>query len=177
MNELLAFVIAALETVPMNYMLTGSMAMTVYTIPRSTRDIDLVVEVMPSQKEMFLAQFKDRFHFNEQTIIDEFAGKGVGMFNLIDHKSFYKIDFIIRKTNRYEQVKFSNRRRVVIGDTEAWVISPEDLILSKIQWIQQLESERQKEDIRQLLDFSGLNMTYVTSWVDFLKLNTYNLLP
>jgi hypothetical protein len=160
MNELLAFVVSALEAVPMNYMLTGSMAMTVYTIPRSTRDIDLVVEVMPSQKETFLSQFKDRFHFNEQTIIDEFAGRGIGIFNLIDHKSFYKIDFIIRKANRYEQVKF-----------------PEDLILSKIQWIQQLESERQKEDIRQLLEFPALNMTYIKSWADFLKLNTYNLFP
>lgn len=177
MNELLAFVVSALESVPMNYMLTGSMAMTVYTVPRSTRDIDLVIEVQPSQKDIFLAQFKERFHFNEQTVVDEFGGRGVGIFNLIDHKTFYKVDFIIRKKDRYEQVKFSNRRRVLMDGVEAWVISPEDLILSKIQWIQQLESERQKEDIRHLLSVQGLKMDYITSWAAFLKLNTYNLLP
>ncbi len=177
MNELLAFVVSALETVPMNYMLTGSFALNFYTIPRTTRDIDLVVELVPEQKDAFLAMFQDRFYLNEHTVADEFTGKGIGMFNLIDQQTYYKIDFIVRRKDRYEQVKFSNRRRVNMDGTEVWIISPEDLILSKIQWIQQLESERQKEDVRQLLKGTTLNLTYIKSWADFLNLNTYNLLP
>ena len=161
----------------MNYMLTGSWALNFYTIPRMTRDIDLVIDVFQGQEMNFLALFRERFHMNEYTVTEEFMGKGVGIFNLIDNQTFYKIDFIIHKKNRYEQVKFSNRRQVIMDCTEVWIISPEDLIVSKLQWIQQLESDRQKDDIRQLLTMPDLNYRYMADWADYLKLNTYNLLP
>lgn len=177
MNELLTFVVFALESVPMNYMLTGSFALNFYTIPRATRDIDLVVELQVNQKDAFLSRFGSRFHLNEQTVADEFSGNGIGMFNLIDQQTFYKVDFIVRKKDRYEQVKFSNRRRVNMHGTDVWIISPEDLVLSKMQWIQQLESERQKDDIRQLLRMGDLKFDYIKSWAAFLNLTTYNLLP
>jgi predicted transcriptional regulator with HTH domain len=130
MTELLAFVTSALEAVPVRYMLTGSMVMTVYGNARFTRDIDMVVEVQPSQVKAFLEQCGDRFHHNERVIREEFAGQGIGMFNLIDHKTFYKVDMIVRKPIHYEQVKFGNRRRAEIDGVDVWIISPEDLKLA-----------------------------------------------
>lgn len=50
MDEQLEFVkliASRLDSVGIPYMMTGSMAMAVYSVPRMTRDIDLVVEVKP----------------------------------------------------------------------------------------------------------------------------------
>lgn len=45
--EFLKLIAARLGSADIAYMLTGSMAMAVYSIPRMTRDIDLVVEIQP----------------------------------------------------------------------------------------------------------------------------------
>ena len=58
---------------------------------------------------------------------------------------------------------------------QLWVISPEDLILSKLQWIQDYESELHKRDIVNLLQVPHLDYNYLTTWIQQLQLNTYNL--
>ncbi len=44
-TNLLEEVCLALNKVNIPYMVSGSMAMTLYTVPRMTRDIDIVVEL------------------------------------------------------------------------------------------------------------------------------------
>jgi hypothetical protein len=62
-------------------------------------------------------------------------------------------------------------------EMEISVVSPEDLLLSKIIWIQDLQSGIQMEDIRQLSGMEGLDWTYIHKWIAEMKLITFNLLP
>jgi len=57
-----------------------------------------------------------------------------------------------------------------------YVISLEDLILAKLQWIQTLYSDRQAQDIQNLLRNPDLDKGYLTHWIQELNLNTYELL-
>jgi hypothetical protein len=98
------------------------------------------------------------------------------MFNIIDLESGFKVDFIIVKKDLYEQVKFQNRRKTLYVDISLWIISPEDLVISKLQWIQALESEKQKNDIVNLLDNVDLDLPYIKNWCRNLRLKTYKLL-
>ncbi|MCY7349315.1 MAG: hypothetical protein LH606_01430 [Cytophagaceae bacterium] len=98
------------------------------------------------------------------------------MFNLIDQETFYKIDFIVRKNTLYETVKFNRRQKIALGEQLVWVISPEDLVLSKLQWVQQLQSERQLDDIAKLLKASALDLGYLQEWTQKLNLNTFGSL-
>ncbi|MGZ8559815.1 MAG: hypothetical protein ACXWWC_15840, partial [Chitinophagaceae bacterium] len=70
------------------------------------------------------------------------------MFNVIDHKTGFKADFIIFKDEPYWQEEFLRRKLVNFIDMKLYVVSLEDLIISKIVWIQQLQSIQQQEDIR-----------------------------
>jgi hypothetical protein len=62
------------------------------------------------------------------------------MFNIIEHATRFKADFILLRNNAFQQLQFSRRIKVELLDTEACVISGEDLILSKLLWIQQLRN-------------------------------------
>lgn len=97
------------------------------------------------------------------------------MFNIIEHATSFKADFIILRENEFQYLQFSRRIKVKLLDVEANVISGEDLILSKLIWIQQLQSGRQMEDIKAVAKFPGLDWNYIHHWIAKLNLLTFDL--
>ena len=59
---------------------------------------------------------------------------------------------------------------------EFYLITVEDLLLSKIIWIQQFQSAIQMDDIKNLRRLDNLDWKYIEGWVAKLKLNTFDLL-
>lgn len=156
------------------YMLSGGMAMSIYTGPRYTRDYDFIVHLKPSDVLLLTEYFKEGYYFDEDSMMD--AIKNKGMFNIIDHKSNYKADFIILEDNEFEKTKFERRSLVQFLDFKVFVISATDLLLSKLVWIQQLQSPIQMEDIKQLSALKEIEWQYTWKWIDALKLNTFDLI-
>ncbi len=171
--ELLQGIVQTFEKKEIPYMLTGSLALNVYSIPRMTLDIDIVIELEESNLENFISIFSDGFYLDVHTIRNE--TKLRGMFNIIDHKTGFKIDFILRKNTEFRKLEFSRRSRKEIAGFEAWLVSPEDLIISKIEWIQQLQSEKQMGDIEKLLAMPDIDKEYLSYWCNTLRLNTFDL--
>ena len=175
MEELFRYVCQELESRNIAYMLSGSVAMGAYSVSRLTRDIDIVIELADWQIDSFSQIFAKDFYFHRPSVEEEVQRRG--MFNVIDDVTGFKIDFIVRKDTPFQQSEFSRRQKVMIWDIDCWLISLEDLILAKLIWIQDLFSERQSEDIRNLLiDNDNLDRSYLSEWVKALSLNTYNLL-
>lgn len=155
------------------YMISGSLAMNVYATPRMTRDIDIVIELAEKDIEKFIQIFKDNFYIYKPTVEEEVKRKG--MFNVIDHQTGYKADFIILKDNAYRQLEFSRRKRTTVLGFEAWIVAIEDLIISKLIWTQELQSNRQIDDIQNLLENPTIDKEYLLFWCTKLKLNTFKL--
>jgi hypothetical protein len=132
------------------------------------------VEMMLEDISNFIKLLDDQFYYSEEAIYQAVQRKS--MFNVIDFHTGMKVDLIIRSSDLFEQEKFHNRRKTNYQGIDLWVISPEDLVVSKLRWIQELQSEKQKSDIANLLSSEGLNMEYIRKWCEILKLNTYNLL-
>jgi len=172
-STLLKEVTQALELRNIPYMVSGSMAMIVYTVSRTTRDIDIVIELSHESLESFYELFDENFHLHKQTVEEELQKRG--MFNAIDHRTGMKIDFVIKKNSAYRKVEFERRTRHMLFDQEVWVVSVEDLILSKLIWIQEVQSGRQMEDIRSLLQ-TRPNISYLKKWINELGLHTFGLL-
>ena len=95
------------------------------------------------------------------------------MFNIIDHQSNYKADFIILKNEPYRFTEFERRRLIDFLDIKLYLVSPEDLIISKIIWIQELQSGLQIEDIKVLSGIKNLDWDYINKWITSLTLNTF----
>ena len=171
--DLLKRVCNSLDDKGFQYMISGSIAMNIYAVPRMTRDIDIVIELSLHRIEEFVELFPDSY-LNKSSLVEEVKKRG--LFNIIDQKTGFKLDFILRKETDYFRHAFSRRRKIKELDTELWVISLEDLIIAKIIWIQDYQSEQQTKDIENLLLNSDKDMDYVGKWCSKLNLKTYNLL-
>lgn len=171
--ELLKRVCKSLDENDIPYMISGSIAMNIYAIPRMTRDIDIVVELSLGRIDEFTDLFPDSY-FNKDAIREEVMRKGI--FNIIDHSTGFKLDFILRKDTKYSMLAFARRNRIAELDTELWVISLEDLIIAKIIWIQQYQSDTQIQDIENLLLNPDKDMKYIIKWCNELRLKTYDLI-
>ena len=93
------------------YMLSGSIALGIYTVPRMTRDIDFVIHLEAKKLDLFVDSFKEGFYCDKDGIKDAIVGP-VKMFNIIDHESGYKADFVVLKDDPYRQEEFSRRLQV-----------------------------------------------------------------
>ena len=171
MIEFLKVLVNYFDQNQITYMLSGSVAMSLYTLPRFTRDFDFVVHLKPGEVKHLAEHFKDGYYCDEDAVRDAILNKT--MFNIIDHKSGYKADFIILKNEPYRITEFERRSLIDFLDMKIYVVSPEDLLLSKIIWAQESQSSLQFDDIRLLSSLDTLDRQYIDRWIEMLNLNTF----
>ena len=172
--KLLQKVTAALDARSISYMLSGSVAMNVYTVPRMTRDIDIVINLQQSDIDEFAAIFKEGYYIHKEGLEEEVRRRG--MFNVIDFESGQKIDFMVRKNTEFHLTEFGRRKQIEAFGFPVWIASIEDLILSKLIWIQQIQSETQMGDIENLLEADSVDQAYLLHWIKEMNLQTFNLI-
>ena len=175
MFDFLRVLIVFFEKQNISYMLSGSVAMSLYTQPRFTRDYDFVVNLKPEHINELLKHFKEGYYINDESVKEAIRKKS--MFNIIDHKSGYKADFVILNDEPFRQTEFRRQKKMKFLDMIISVVSPEDLLLSKLIWIQEIQSGVQMEDIKLLSEVEGLDWDYIKNWITELNLKTFNLLP
>jgi hypothetical protein len=166
MNEQLEFVkeiARRLDSAGIPYMITGSIALALYARPRMTRDIDLVIDCRPRDSETIVRLFESDCYVDPESVRDAINTRR--MFNIIHNQWVIKADFIVRKEEAYRKVEFGRRRGFEIEGVTVWVVSPEDLVLSKLQWSKDTGSELQRDDVRAILhSVRGLNWGYLEKW-------------
>ena len=163
--------VTRLELAGIDYMLTGSMALNCYAQPRMTRDLDLVVAFDLKDAGRIFGVLGSDYYVSPEAAREAVLSQS--SFNAIHEHTLVKADFMIRKREEYRLAEFERRQRVRIADFEAWVVSKEDLILSKLDWARQSLSERQLSDVKNLLA-TGCDMDYLRTWS--VKLNLTDML-
>jgi hypothetical protein len=158
---------ARLERGGLAFMLTGSMAMNYYAQPRMTRDIDLVVALAPKDTDMILLLFTPDYYVSRDAVSSSIAHES--LFNLIHHESIIKVDCIVRKSSPYRLAEFERRQRITVGDFSTWIVSKEDLIISKLWWARDSHSELQLRDVKNLVS-TGCDGAYIERWTKELGL-------
>jgi hypothetical protein len=125
------------------YMLSGSVAMSIYIVPRATRDFDFIIHLEEKDIDQFIQHFQDGYYCDKDSIQD--AVKRRSLFNIIDHASGFKADFVVLKNEPFRREEFNRRKKVDFFDKTIYVVSPEDLLISKVIWIQDYQSAQQTE--------------------------------
>ena len=169
--DVLKMVTARLAVADIPYMVTGSMANNVYAVPRMTRDIDIVVELSEGDADRIIRLFETDFYIDQETV--RLALVERRMFNIIHEAFVVKVDFVVRKDTDYRREEFSRRRSVSMDGQEFFIVAPEDLILSKLDWAKDSRSEMQLNDVRNLLaSVEELDHQYLAHWVNRLGLES-----
>jgi hypothetical protein len=157
------------EQAAIPYMLTGSMAMNYYAQPRMTRGIDVVIAIGPEDLGRVAALFRPDYYVSEENIRQSLVYESI--FNLIHQESVIKVDCIIRKKIEYRRVEFERRQMISILDFTIFIVSKEDLVISKLFWAKDSHSELQLGDVRNLLA-TGYDAAYLRRWTRELRLDT-----
>lgn len=160
--ELLFDAVERLEGAGLDYMLSGSVALSVYAVPRMTRDIDIVIALEADDVDTLVALFDSDCYIDAEAVANAIEARH--MFNVIHEATVSKLDFIVRKDSPYRLVEFSNRRRVHLGSRALWVVGPEDLVLSKLVWALDSGSTQQLDDVRSMLEADELDTHYLARW-------------
>jgi hypothetical protein len=153
------------------YMLTGSMAMNYYAQPRMTRDIDVVIEISPDDVSRVVSRYRPDYYVSEESIRESVMHESI--FNLIHQDSVIKVDCIVRKRSEYRRAEFERRQKISILDFTTFIVSKEDLIISKLFWAKDSHSEIQLRDVKNLLA-TGYDTEYLERWTR--ELGLVNLL-
>ena len=164
--EVLQRITAALDHAGIAYMLTGSFASVYYGSPRSTQDIDLVIAANPVKLQAFIAGLPRGDYYADLDAALE-AHKRESLFNVIDLKTGWKIDMIIRKARPFSEGEFGRRQLLSMQGVSLFVASAEDVIISKLEWSKLAQSQRQIEDAAGILKIRGdsLDRWYLDKWV------------
>lgn len=156
-----------LEAAGIDYMLTGSVALACHAQPRMTRDIDLVVAFYLKDVARIAEVLGGDYYVSADAARE--AVMHQGSFNAIHEATLIKVDFMVRKREDYRLHEFTRRVRVRVADFDLWVVSKEDLILSKLDWARESLSERQLADVENLIA-TGCDVEYLRTWSAALNL-------
>ena len=164
-------ILEVLDRLKIGYLAGGSIASSVHGIPRTTMDVDLVVELRLDHVERFYTEVKSDFYADLDTM-KEALELGCS-FNLIHYDSAYKFDIFPLQPDDYSQTEFARRqfgRTSSVGEEpiHCAIATAEDTILSKLRWYSAggESSERQWSDLRGVLQVSGgqLDLEYLRHW-------------
>lgn len=167
--NIIRIIVTRLNKAEIPYMFTGSIATNFYATPRMTRDVDVIIELRETDVDHLCSLFEADFYVDRDTVLN--AVKKNGMFNMIHYESVFKVDFIVRKDDKYRREEFKRRKQIVFEYMELYVVTPEDLVLSKLYWAKDSLSELQLGDVKNLLqNVKNLDEDYLKQWIIYLDI-------
>ena len=170
-EKLLLDIVEVLSGLKIKYFITGGFAVSVWGRPRSTADIDIVIELVELQIEPLLKALRK---ISEAGYIDEdtakYAVRNRGEFNFIDPETGIKVDFWLMKENQIAKNQYSRRKTKIINKIKINFISPEDLIINKLIWHKETMSSRHLEDIKSIISISRIDKDYIQKIAKYLNL-------
>jgi len=154
----------ALAAAGIRYMITGSVGSAYHGRGRATFDIDIVIDAEPNQVIAFVESLWEGCYASIQTALE--ALKQRTMFNVIDSGQGWKADLIVRKDRSFSRMEFDRRQEARIDGVDVPLVSAEDAILSKLEWAQASQSQRQYEDALGIAveQYDRLDRQYLSQW-------------
>lgn len=166
-------VITKLESESIPYMVVGSVASMVYGEPRMTHDMDLVIDILPedASKLQNLFPIKEFYCPPIEVLNSEIIERG--QFNLIHQTTGIKIDLMIRKNSDHGKTEFDRRQKVPFWQgSEVFIATPEDVIIKKLSFYREGQSEKHLRDIRGILTETTIDKEYLNYWIQKLSLSS-----
>ena len=165
-SELLIRVINALQTANLAYMITGSLASSAQGEPRTTHDLDLVIDLPAKAVHGLVSAFPPPdYYLDEESVREAVARKST--FNLIETREGDKVDFWLLTDEPFDRSRFARRYQEVFMGIEMAVSRPEDTILAKLRWaVLSGGSEKQFIDALRVYEvqYNRLDLEYLEDW-------------
>ena len=170
-QDLLVDCLRRLNRAEITYYLTGSMASNYWGIPRTTHDLDFVIQLPPSAIGKIVSALSPDYFIDEPSVRAAFQPPH--QFNAIDTRSALKVDFWLPKPEPFDREMWQRRVHVTLFGEPAWITTAEDSVLHKLVWNKITPSERQLGDAAGVVVVQGekLDKAYLKRWAEALGIS------
>ncbi len=155
--DLISLFVVPLNALGLTYMVTGSVAATIYGEPRLTNDIDLVM-ALSSEDVVRLGKAFDPAEFYVPPVeIMEIEARRLahGHFNVIHTATSLKADIYPSGIDPLHRWAMARRQAVPVGAETIWVAPPEYVVIRKLEYLRDGGSDKHARDIRAMLHGLG----------------------
>ena len=166
-----------LETLGISYYITGGVAASAYGDPRTTRDLDLVIELnQQTISQLVQALEAAGFYCPPAAVADIQTGRS-RVLSVTHMTQVLNADIILNSNSDFDHSKMARRRLEALdqaGIEHYWIASPEDIVLAKLLWRKSSQSMKQWTDILGILKVQDqhLDFDYLWHWAEILGITT-----
>jgi hypothetical protein len=157
------------EKLGVPYLISGSLASTLYGMVRTTQGSDIVSEMKLEHIQPFVAALQDEFYIDEEMIAESIQRNS--SFNMIHRETMFKVDVFIPRPRPFLRSQLSRAQKQIFtfeSKVSGKFASPEDTVLSKLEWYRMggEVSDRQWRDILGVLKtrLGQLDLAYMRKW-------------
>lgn len=166
---------AILTELEISYYITGGVAAIVYGEPRTTRDLDVVIELDRNNILPLVEKLQqDEFYCPPGAVDEILTGRGKTL-SITHMTQILNADMVMNGHSEFDRAKMARRRWEALdeaGIERFWLASPEDVILAKLLWRKQSGSQKQWNDILGILkvQIEALDYEYLAQWATRLEI-------
>ena len=155
--DIIALFVPPLNTLGVSYAVVGGVATIIYSAPRLTNDIDVIVELSDaSLRELLTAFTSDDFFVPPlESVQEEMRRPSGGHFNIIHIPSAQKADFYPAGNDPLDAMALERQQRHLVGGHVLRVAPPEVIVVRKLEWYRDGGTERHLRDVRGILEYAG----------------------
>jgi hypothetical protein len=133
-------VIEVFECLGIRYYISGSIACSVYGLPRGAQDIDVVADMQIEHACPLIDHLQAAYTINEQALRDAIAQRNT--FSLLHLSSLVKVDVMLPSGTPLDSLVSQRAQQLSLieGYLPIWIASPEDVALMRLEWYRDEEA-------------------------------------
>ncbi|MDB5389460.1 MAG: hypothetical protein JWM11_5106 [Planctomycetaceae bacterium] len=171
LEHLIYSLVRLFERLGVPYFITGSVAAMTYGESRFTNDVDILADLREEHVDAFYAAFPPPdYYLSAEAVRTAILSRR--QFKLLHITEGVKAVIIISRHSEFDQSRFDRRRPERVGsEGNAMLASPEDVIIKKLEYYREGQSEKHLRDIAGILQTCPypIDHVYIEYWAASLK--------
>ena len=163
-HEVMLAVVDTLDRQQIPYLLVGSFSSNFYGIPRSTKDVDIVIQLGQKSLSAVVRDLGSGFSLQPQVAFESVTGTRQHIVDVVGTQ--FKVELFRVGNDPHDHERFSRRLRVPWLDRQVWLPTAEDVIITKLRWLSHLQRNKDYDDVLNVMSVqqARLDWPYLERW-------------